>query len=93
MGPPSRRMLKTNSSTGTFRSFGVMFKSRMISPPKTQNCQSCGVKVEEVPWASGKHQLTKTYMQFLAHWARKLSWKETAESFFTTWEKVCHSVE
>lgn len=57
------------------------------------NCKSCGVKVEEVPWASGKHQLTKTYMQFLAHWARKLSWKETAESFFTTWEKVCHSVE
>ena len=57
------------------------------------NCKSCGVKVEEVPWASGKHQLTKTYMQFLAHWARKLSWKETAESFFTTWEKVCYSVE
>src|ERR1700682_3085878 len=32
-------------------------------------------------------------MQFLAHWARKLSWKEVAESFQTSWEKVCHSVE
>jgi transposase len=57
------------------------------------NCETCGVVVEEVPWASGKHQLTKVYMQFLAHWARKLSWKETAESFRTSWEKVCHSVE
>jgi transposase len=57
------------------------------------NCPTCGVVVEEVPWASGKHQLTKVYMQFLAHWARKLSWKETAESFRTSWEKVCHSVE
>ena len=57
------------------------------------NCKTCGVVVEEVPWASGKHQLTKVYMQFLAHWARKLSWKETAVSFGTSWEKVCHSVE
>jgi transposase len=29
----------------------------------------------------------KTYMVFLAHWARKLSWKETA------WDKVCQAVE
>ena len=57
------------------------------------NCPTCGVVVEQVPWASGKHQLTKVYMQFLAHWARKLSWKETAASFRTSWEKVCHSVE
>jgi hypothetical protein len=41
----------------------------------------------------GKHQLTKVDMQFLAHWARKLSWKEVAESFQTAWEKVCDSVQ
>ena len=57
------------------------------------NCKTCGVVVEELPWASGKHQLTKVYMQFLAHWARKLSWKETATSFRTSWEQVCHAVE
>ncbi len=57
------------------------------------NCPGCGVVVEEVPWGDGKHQLTKVYMQFLAHWARKLSWQETAEAFHTSWEKVCHSVE
>src|SRR5665213_2246795 len=57
------------------------------------DCRDCGVLVEELPWVNGKHQLTKTYMMFLAHWARKLSWKETALSFRTSWEKVCHSVE
>jgi transposase len=56
-------------------------------------CRGCGVKVEEVPWAMGKHTLCKAYMQFLAHWARKLSWKETAQAFQTSWEKVFHGVE
>ena len=56
-------------------------------------CRSCGVKVEEVPWAQGRHTLCKAYMLFLADWARKLSWKQTAESFHTTWEKVYDAVE
>jgi transposase len=56
-------------------------------------CRSCGVVVETVPWSEGKHQLTKAYMLFLARWARKLSWKETAEAFHTTWDKVCDAVE
>jgi hypothetical protein len=51
------------------------------------------VRVEEVPWGIGKHQLTKPYMLFLAHWARKLSWQETATSFRTSWDKVCQPVE
>jgi len=55
-------------------------------------CARCGVKVEQVPWAFGKHSLTKAYMVYLAHWARKLSWKETASSFGTTWDQVCHAV-
>jgi transposase len=56
------------------------------------DCRRCGVKVEEVPWGTGKHQLTKAYMLYLAHWARKLSWKETAQSFHTSWEKVHQAV-
>jgi transposase len=57
------------------------------------DCPQCGVVVEEVPWGSGKRHLCKTYTQFLAGWARKLSWLEVAESFQTTWDKVCDSVE
>ena len=30
-------------------------------------CAHCGVKVEQVPWARGKRELTDTYQQFLAH--------------------------
>jgi transposase len=57
------------------------------------HCTTCGVVVEEVPWADGKYSLTKAYMIFLARWARKLSWKETAESFRTSWDTVCHAVQ
>src|SRR5262249_54354765 len=53
----------------------------------------CGVKVEAVPWAEGKQTLTRAYIQFLAGWARRLSWKEVAEVFHTSWEKVFRSVE
>ncbi len=56
-------------------------------------CARCGVRVESVPWATGKHQLTDTYAWFLARWARRLSWKEAAEVFHTSWEKVFRSVE
>ncbi len=57
------------------------------------NCQNCGVIVESVPWGSGKRQLTTTYMQFLAHWGKKLSWQEVARAFQTSWDKVFRSVE
>src|SRR5881296_384569 len=58
------------------------------------DCRRCGaVVVEEVPWGDGKRQLTKAYMLFLARWARRLSWKETAEAFRTSWDKVFDAVE
>jgi transposase len=56
------------------------------------DCPSCGVVVEQVPWATGKSHLTKTYRWFLADWARRLSWKEVATVFHTTWEHVRDSV-
>ena len=57
-------------------------------------CGRCdGVLVEEVPWGDGKHQSTKAHMLFLARWARRLSWQETAESFHTSWDKVRDAVE
>jgi transposase len=58
------------------------------------DCRRCGVVVvEEVPWGDGKPTLTKAYMLFLARWARRLSWKETAEAFRTSWDKVLDAVE
>src|SRR5690349_23116398 len=58
------------------------------------DCRRCGVvAVEEVPWGDGKRTLTKAYMLFLARWPRHLSWKETAECFRTSWDKVFDAVE
>jgi len=58
------------------------------------DCRRCGaVVVEEVPWGDGKRSLSKAYMLFLARWARRLSWKETAEAFRTSWDKVFDAVE
>src|SRR5262250_2247941 len=58
------------------------------------DCRRCdAVVVEEVPWADGKRTLTKAYMLFLARWARRLSWKETAQAFRTSWDKVFDAVE
>jgi transposase len=56
-------------------------------------CRRCQAVVEQVPWGHGKHQLTNAYMLFLARWARRLSWKETAQAFRTSWDKVFDAVE
>jgi transposase len=57
------------------------------------DCKSCGVRVELVPWADGKKRITKTFGWFLATWAKRLSWKETAEAFQTSWDTVFRAVE
>lgn len=57
------------------------------------DCLECGVSVETVPWAEGKHHSTKKFMWFIAGWAKRLSWQETARIFRTNWKTVFHSVE
>lgn len=57
------------------------------------NCPSCGIKVESVPWAQGKHTCCDAFRSFLASWAKVLSWKETAVRFNTSWDNVCRSVK
>ena len=57
------------------------------------NCPACGIKVEAIPWAQGKHASCDVFRHFLASWARRLSWKETAACFHTHWDTVCRSVK
>ena len=64
-----------------------------LSAMRRVQCRTCGVRVEAVPWATGKHHLTTTYAWFLARWAKRLSWTEVAAAFCTTWEHVFRSVE
>jgi transposase len=55
-------------------------------------CARCGVRVERVPWAEGKQELTTSYRWFLAGWAKRLSWRDVATAFQTTWDHVYRSV-
>jgi len=61
--------------------------------PRRVSCSVHGIHVEHVPWAEGKEHLTKTYELFLSHWAKRISWKETAEVFKTSWDSVYRAVK
>lgn len=60
--------------------------------PRRIDCPECGVRIEKVPWAEGKIRIANVFRLFLATWARKLSWKETAEMFTVGWDTVYQSV-
>lgn len=61
--------------------------------PRRVQCPEHGVVVEHIPWSEGKRPVTKAMMCFLARWARRLSWRETARAFHSSWECVYRSVE
>lgn len=64
----------------------LLYASRRV------DCPRCGIVVEQVPWAEGKHHQTTTYRWFLARWAKRLSWKQVAQAFGTTWDVVYSAV-
>jgi transposase len=64
-----------------------------VYAPRRVECPDCGIRVERMPWVAGKHRLTEAYAWFLADWAKRLSWKEVAVAFRTTWDHVFCSVE
>jgi transposase len=61
--------------------------------PRRVECPEHGVVVEHIAWSEGKRPVTYAMMGFLARWARRLSWRETAQVFQTSWESVYRSVE
>ena len=69
------------------------FQVFFIYAMRRVDCSLCGVRVESVPWAKGKHHLTDTYAWFLARWAKRMSWKQVSEVFRTSWDNVFRSVQ
>jgi transposase len=57
------------------------------------DCERCGVKVEQVPWAEGKNPMTNEYRWFLARWAKRMSWKQVSEAFQVSWDRVYSAVK
>ena len=69
------------------------FKVFFRYAPRRVVCPDHGVLVESIPWAYGKEQMTLSYQVYLARWARRLSWKETADIFKTSWDSVFRAVQ
>lgn len=68
-------------------------KTQLIYYMRRIDCARCGVTVESVPWAEGKHRACNVYRLFLARWARRLSWTEVGRVFGTSWGVVYRSVQ
>jgi len=68
-------------------------KAFFLYPARRVECATHGVVVEHIPWSEGKRPVTLAMMCFLSQWARRLSWRETARAFHTSWECVYRSVE
>jgi transposase len=68
------------------------FKVYLRYAPRRVKCPTCGVKVEALPWGHGKERMTFSYQVYLARWAKRLSWKETADIFETSWDTVFRAV-
>ncbi len=56
------------------------------------NCPTCGIKVESIPWATGKYRITTTYAWYLARWSKRMAWSQVADAFCTTWYTVYTAV-
>jgi transposase len=63
-----------------------------VHAPRRCNCPRCGIKVERLPWAKGKSHLTTSYAWFLAGWAKRLTWTDTAKAFHASWDTVVRAV-
>ena len=68
-------------------------KAFFLYAARRVECATHGVVVEQIPWSQGKRPVTIAMMCFLSQWARRLSWRETARAFHTSWECVYRSVE
>jgi transposase len=61
--------------------------------PRRVQCRRCGVRVELLPWATGKLRLCDALRVFLAQWARLLSWQDVAVRFQVSWAEVYGAVK
>lgn len=69
------------------------FKVYFRYAPRRVSCPIHGVKVEALPWGYGKERMTYSYQVYLARWAKRLSWQETADIFETSWDTVFRAVK
>jgi len=65
----------------------IRYRPARVCCPK---CQA--VKVESMPWSSGKSPLTVGFIGLLSVWAKFLAWKVVADRFGVHWNNVREAV-
>jgi len=72
----------------------AMRKLRLILryQPRRVQCQRCGVRVEDFPWAEPWARVTRALANAAASLARELSWQGTARHFGLNWKTVAEVV-
>lgn len=68
------------------------FAVMLVYSMRRVNCATCGVTVEQVPWATGKSPITRSLALFLADWAKLLCWQDVARRFHVNWHQVFEAV-
>ncbi len=72
--------------------WGIPVELRYV--PRRVSCHRCeGIRVEAMPWVSGKQRMTRALMVTLATWTRVLPWKQVATLFRCAWGTVASAVE
>lgn len=69
------------------------YKVKLLYAPRRVECREHGVVTEYMPWALGKSPVTKAFGIFLAHWAKKLDWKDVSKTFCVSWDAVFSAVQ
>ena len=64
------------------------YAPRRLSCPKC-----CTIRVERLPWVTGKQRFTTAFACFLATWARLLPWLVVARIFKCSWGTVAAAVD
>ena len=61
--------------------------------PRRVECPSCGVRVEDFPWAEPWARVTMALSNAVARLARELSWQGTARQYGLNWKSVATMVK
>jgi len=61
--------------------------------PRRVKCDTCGVKVEKIPWSYGKSSLSVPLIILLATFAKLLAWDQVAVLFNVSWSTVYNAVK
>lgn len=67
---------------------------RLVYRPARVKCKHCGkIRVEAIPWSTGKSRLTTGLIWLLAGWCKLLPWQQVADRYGVSWSTVAGAVK